>query len=240
MASSPSAQANVIIDRETWLAVAWATVCRYTGQASGDPHISVGFPVSPGTRQRLRSAPAQMVSGGRSRDGVPHIFVSPVLSNGAQAVAALLWLVKEHGTATQDELRDGAMLAPDPPPPSSVAKDEVFKAWFTSADQTFIDTCRAIAQECENISGSKYEDLHSALKGYQARRARKSLTKLFCRNCGWIAYATKRNVPWTGHNCPLPPTHTPTGSGGQPGQQDVDGDVDLTPATGSEIGRAHV
>jgi hypothetical protein len=242
MTTEAPAKPITVVDRETWLAVAWVTVCKYTGIDPEEPHISVGFPVSPsGGRQRLRSTPAQLVPGHRSKDGIKHIFVSPALPKGQDAIAALLWLIKHSKARTEQDLKDGFYWVPDPPNPSDTGRNEGIAEWLTTIDNTTLSTIRAITKEVVDISGARFEDLHAAITNYQARKSRRSLKRLFCRNCGWIAYATKKNVPFTAHDCPVDPGQAPIGGGGDdnPGEQqdqDVDGDVDLTPPPRSPDG----
>jgi hypothetical protein len=226
-----AANNSTVIDRETWLSLAWVITCKYTGIDPEEPHISVGFPISPhGGRQRLRTMPSQLVPGQRSADGIKHIFVSPSLAGGADAIAALLWLIKDSRSQNEQDLKDGYFWVPDPPSASANGRNERIPSWLASFDQLTRGTVQSINKEVVAIAGVRYEDLHSAIKNNQRKTPTRPLKKLFGRACGWIAYATRRNVPWVLHQCPVGGSLPIGGTAVAPRAKSNPGDVDLTPS----------
>lgn len=170
------------MNREQWLTDAVEELGKlFTDHGYDTPraHVSVGFPSKGGTSTK-KQVIGQCWSPSTSEDGVPHIYISPVLQDPVQVLTTLLhelvhaWDKNTHG-------HRGMFI--------EVAKDVgLVKPWTsTSAGEE-------LALTLQDISDTLGEYPHSRLKPSSVERkvAKTYMVKVSCGDSGYVARTTQK------------------------------------------------
>jgi hypothetical protein len=187
------------LDREQWLEAAVALIKEeevFDIPQDYEPRCSVGFPPARVGAKRARgfgplAGTNSLVSIIKDISGTDQIFLSPEVSDGNVAVAWLLWaLAARHGTekgGTSDKVfsvgKVSVGLTPDLGRAPYVFQD--------TTDGTF--DMLTFEANMDAVIGIPYSDLQNKveLKEYRKKSQKAPLVKVFCRACGYQAYANR-------------------------------------------------
>ena len=163
------ADADGFRNREDWLnrgaLLLLDHMARFGFQSDTRPYISVGFP------KGSRGAIGQAWTGERSADGHGHIFISPEIESGAEALAVLLHELVHDVTGEYNHRKVFSQAA------KAVGLE---KPWTATVPGAMLST--AIAAMLEKLG----EYPHARLDGSRVKRAPKPsrAVKLVCTGCG--------------------------------------------------------